>query len=172
MTTISSHQHIGRLITAALLGAASLSLGAQSAPPSATPPAAAEHRPMERMHAQHQGHLQALKSKLQLTAEQEPAWMAFTGALTLPTRPAMADRQAQRAEMAKLPTPERIDRMKALREQRQAEMNAQAERRGQASKAFYASLRPEQKKVFDEETARFMTHRHGPRAHGGRHGHG
>jgi hypothetical protein len=172
MTTRSSRQHIGGWITAALLGSACLNLWAQSAPLGANPPAAAERHPMERMNAQHQRHLQALKSKLQLTAEQEPAWSAFTGAMTPPARPAMADRQAQQAEMAKLPTPERIDRMKTLREQRQAEMNAQAERRGQASKTFYASLRTEQKKVFDEETARLMGPRHGPQSHGGRHRHG
>ncbi len=172
MKTPHTRQHLGGWIAAALLGSACLNLWAQTAPGQTT--ASAEHRPMEGIQAQHQRHLQPLKSKLQLTAEQEPAWRAFTGAMTPPARPAMAERQAQRAEMAKLPTPERIDRMKALREQRQAEMNAHAERRGQASKAFYASLTAEQKKVFDEETARLMRHggEHGPRPHGGRHGHG
>jgi Spy/CpxP family protein refolding chaperone len=35
-------------------------------------------------------------------------------------------------------------------------MNALMEKRGQATKAFYATLTAEQKKIFDEETARHM----------------
>jgi Spy/CpxP family protein refolding chaperone len=174
MKTPRTRQHLGHWIAAALLGSACLNLWAQSGPPSAHPTTTAEHRSMERMQGQHQRHLQTLKSKLQLSAEQEAAWTAFANAMTPPARAALADRQAERAELAKLTTPERIDRIKLLREQRQAEMNAYADRRGQASKAFYASLNAQQKKVFDEETARLMSHRgeRGPRPHGGRHGHG
>lgn len=99
-----------------------------------------------------------LKQKLQITAGQEAAWTSFTTALKPGTRPRM-DRDA----MAALSTPDRIDQMRALRNQRVAEMD----RRADATKAFYAVLSADQKKVFDAETAR---RGHGG-GHGGHHGH-
>jgi Spy/CpxP family protein refolding chaperone len=59
--------------------------------------------------------------------------------------------------MMKLPTPERIDQMRALHQQHTAQMD----QRGEAAKAFYATLSPEQKKRFDEQTARMMARRGG-----------
>jgi len=99
---------------------------------------------------------QALKAKLQLTDAQLPAWDALQKAMQLPTH-ARIDRD----DMRKLTTPERIDRMRAVHEQRAAE----ADRRGEAIKTFYAQLTPEQQKVFDAQAM------HGPRmGHDGRHG--
>ncbi|MNY56077.1 hypothetical protein D3C86_1921190 [compost metagenome] len=46
-------------------------------------------------------------------------------------------------------------------QQQRAERNAQADRRGEATKAFYATLTPAQQKTFDAQTLR----------HGKRHGH-
>jgi protein CpxP len=99
--------------------------------------------------------LRALKQKLQISAAQEGAWTAWTSSM----KPGTMQRP-NRAEIAKLPTPERIDRMRALR----AEHVAFADKRGEATKAFYAALTPEQQKVFDAETAR-----HGGRGHRGGH---
>ena len=117
---------------------------------------------MERMKAGHDRHLQELKLKLQLSAEQEPAWTAFASAMTAQpphSRPDMA-------QLALLPTPERIERMKALREQRQAQSNARMDQRAQAARSFYDLLQAPQKKVFDEETGKHLAqrgrhHRHG-----------
>lgn len=92
-------------------------------------------------------HAAALKQKLQLTAAQESAWTSYTAAMQPPA--AGPDRPAP-GSLEKLTTPERIDRMKALRAQHAAE----ADRRGDATKAFYATLTPTQQKVFDTETAR------------------
>jgi periplasmic protein CpxP/Spy len=100
-----------------------------------------------------------LKQKLQVSGAQEGAWTTWTAALT-PTRLQRPDR----AEMAALSTPERIDRMRALRAQRNAEMD----KRLDATKTFYASLSAEQKKVFDAESMRFL--RGGKRGHGRHHG--
>ena len=58
----------------------------------------------------------------------------------------------ERGEFAKLTTPERIDRMRALRAQRNAEMD----KRMDATKGFYAVLTAEQKKTFDAESLRFL----------------
>ena len=109
--------------------------------------------------------LAALKSDLKLTAAQEPAWTAYTTALQPGERPARLDRQG----MEQLTTPERIDRMRALRAQHAAE----ADRRGEATKTFYAALTPEQQKTFDAQSHR--GHRMGGMKGGeGRHhgGHG
>jgi hypothetical protein len=95
----------------------------------------------------------ALKAALKLTPAQEGAWTTFTAALKPPAD--MMGKRADHAEIAKLPTPERIDKMKALHAQHTNEMNAAMDKRGDATKAFYATLTPEQQKVFDTATARF-----------------
>ncbi len=116
-------------------------------------------------------HLDALKARLQLSPAQEGAWSQFAQALT--ARPApMAEAQAAHEELLRLPTPQRIERMKALRAQQQARMNAWMDQRSEASLALYAALSDAQKKVFDEETARQLRERHGARhRHGGPGGH-
>ncbi len=94
----------------------------------------------------------ALKVALKLTTAQEGAWTTFTAAIKPP-----ADMFARRADfeaLAKLPTPERIDKMNALHTQHVADMNTAMAKRGDATKAFYATLTPEQQKVFDASTAR------------------
>ena len=102
-----------------------------------------------------------LKSQLQLRDEQEGAWTQFVQAM----RPAVPPQRPDREAIMKLPTPERIDQMRAMRQQQMARMDQRAD----ATKAFYASLTPEQKKRFDERTARMMD-REGPARHG-HHGH-
>jgi Spy/CpxP family protein refolding chaperone len=98
----------------------------------------------------------ALKQKLLITPAQEPAWTSFTSAM----RPAARPQRPDRAAIERMTTPERIDQMRTLRTQRMAQMD----RRADATKAFYATLSPEQKKVFDAETARRGGH-HGGRGH-------
>ena len=159
-----------RFAATALLAALALPVSAQQPP--ATPPAASAKAPEGRHerrhgdHAQrHAKHLAELKAQLKLTAAQEPAWTTFTTAMQPGERPARLDRQ----DMDKLTTPERIDRMRALRAQHAAE----ADRRGEATKAFYAALTPEQQKTFDAQAHR--GHRMGGMKGGeGRHhgGHG
>jgi len=56
----------------------------------------------------------AIKEKLKITPAQEPAWTALTTAMTPPAN-AMQNRHAQHAELQelqKLPTPERLDKMR------------------------------------------------------------
>jgi len=73
----------------------------------------------------------------------------------------MAKHQADHADMEKLSTPERIDKMRTLRAQRMTEMTTAMDKRDEAVKTFYATLTADQKKVFDAEHNRM----------GGRHGH-
>lgn len=91
-----------------------------------------------------------LKALLKLAPAQEAAWTSYTAAM----KPAadLIGNYPDFAEIAKLPTPERIDKMKALHNQRMSDMNALMDKRGEATKAFYATLTPEQQKVFDANT--------------------
>lgn len=119
----------------------------------------AENKNPARMQAWMDKHNAALKAKLKLSAAQEPDWSSYVAAMKPPAD--MMARQAQHAELAKLPTPERIDKMKALRNQHMAEMTANMDKRGEATKTFYAALTPEQKKTFDSTTPT----RHGDKGH-------
>ena len=113
---------------------------------------------MAQMHAKH---LADLKAKLKITASQEAAWNTFAEAMKPP-----ADRMAKRpdhAEMDKLSTPERIDKMRALHKEHMAAMEANMDKRGDATKSLYAALSPEQQKAFDTEFAKMG--QHGDRDH-------
>ena len=103
-----------------------------------------------------------MKARLKITPAQESAWSAFTTAMQPPAG-GMGWQQGreQRAELEKLQTPERIDKMRALRTQRMTEMNAMADKRDEATKTFYATLSAEQKSIFDAE--------HRKRGHHGMH---
>ena len=109
-----------------------------------------------------------LKADLKLTSAQQAAWDSYMATMKpAGERPARMDRQ----EFAKLTTPQRLDKMREMRTQRNAEMD----RRADATKAFYAQLNADQQKTFDAQSMRMM-HRpeHGPREgkrhHGGKPG--
>lgn len=157
-----------KIVAAGLLAAFGLAAQAQPAPvaPQGTPQTAmmghrhggnhdgaGRHERFERRMAERQAYL---KQKLQLSPAQEGAWTAWTQSTQRPH--AERGQRGDRGEFAKLTTPQRIDKMRALRAQRMAEMDKRAD----ATKTFYAQLTPQQQKVFDEEGARF--------GRGGRHG--
>jgi protein CpxP len=161
------------LIAAAVMSAVGLAAVAQTnaAPDAAMGMGHRGHGPadaaqmqerMANMQARMAARLAEFKQKLQLSPGQEGAWNTYTEALKPASKPRM-----DHPEMSKLTTPERIDRMKAQRTARMAEMDKRAE----ATKAFYAVLTPEQKKTFDDESLRKGRHgRHGGGADG-HHGH-
>ena len=111
----------------------------------------------ERMFGNHQERMakrQAeLKAKLKITPAQEGAWTTFTAAMKPPANMAggmgMRHDPKVKAEMDKLTTPERIDKMQAMRAERMKTMSTEMDKRGAATKAFYAVLSSEQKAVFD-----------------------
>jgi len=86
----------------------------------------------------------ALKAELKLTPEQEPAWSAFVARTQPQARPV---RQGSREDWSKLTTPQRLDKMQALKVERDAAMA----KRVDAIKSFYASLNADQQKVFDSK---------------------
>ena len=91
----------------------------------------------------------ALKHSLELSASQEPAWNTFVATMKPGERPTRMSPLSQE-EIQKLTTPERVERMRAQRTQRQAQMDLRAD----AVLAFYAQLNPAQQKTFDAQTAR------------------
>lgn len=101
---------------------------------------AARMTEMMKRHADMQAQL---KKNLKITAEQEAAWQQFTDA-TAPKPPAEPPMMA-RQDWAKLTTPERLEKMQAMRADRQKVMDQHVA----AVKTFYAALSPEQQKVFD-----------------------
>jgi hypothetical protein len=123
-----------------------------------------------------------LKAKLKITPAQEGAWTTFTAAMQPPANMAggmmgMRHDPKVKAEMDKLTTPERIDKMQAMRAERMKTMSAEMDKRGAATKAFYAVLSSEQKAVFDAITPHGGRHGgmggdHGGRGEHGRMGHG
>ncbi|MES2188644.1 MAG: Spy/CpxP family protein refolding chaperone [Pseudomonadota bacterium] len=156
----------------ATVGASAMAQGAPAAPP-AGPAAAGKPAgpPGDHMGRHDPAKMQAfiarrqadMKAKLKITPAQEGAWAAYTAAMQPPAHGARPTPE-QRAEFDKLTTPQRIDKMKELHGQRMAAMSAAMDKRGEATKTFYAALTPEQQKVFDTEHAK---HRGGPGHHGG-----
>jgi len=108
----------------------------------------------ERMEARMGKQLAELKQKLHITASQEPAWTTFTTAMKPPA--AMLPAMPARAEIEKLSTPERIDKMKQLRTQRHEAMKPYMDQRDEAIKTFYGALDAQQKKTFDAEHSRML----------------
>jgi hypothetical protein len=97
----------------------------------------------------HAQHLEALKTALKILPEQDSTWTAFASSM----KP-MGPRQDKRffEDIDKLTTPERIDKMMAFKAQRDTELNKRAE----STKTFYTVLSEDQKKIFDQHTAKFM----------------
>ena len=86
--------------------------------------------------------LQELKVFLQLQANQEAAWSSFYAVMQ---KPMVKAERLKPEELEKLATPERIDKMMAVK----AERDSQVNQRMAAIKTFYASLNAQQQKVFD-----------------------
>lgn len=176
--THPSFTRFNHLVLACLLTTAGASAMAQTVPaPAATTASSANQS--EGYSGQHMGHhdparMQAriasrqagMKAKLNITPAQEGAWTSFTAAMQPPVGMHTRQTPEQRAAFDKLSTPERIDKMRAMRAERMTAMSARMDKRGEATKTFYAALTPEQQKVFDTEHQK-----HGQKgSHGGSNG--
>lgn len=144
-------------ITALSFGALAQNVGAPAQPApaaSASKPQvqAPRHDPqrhaqrMERMQQRIAEHQSRLKDSLQLRPEQETAWNDFLAKIKPAARPAGGERLS-RADWAKLSTPQRLDRLDAMK----AERDRQMSQRHDAIRQFYAQLTPPQQKAFDAQ---------------------
>ncbi|MDF3823020.1 Spy/CpxP family protein refolding chaperone [Leptospira sp. 96542] len=140
-----------------LLATSTVSTPALAAPPGPAADMQGEHKPEHRAgpmggrQGEHwEKRLAELHASLKLTPAQAPAWDAFHAAVKPPMRgAAQASREEfKREDWARLKTPERLDRLQAWRQEREAA----AAQREAATRSFYATLTPEQQKTFDART--------------------
>ncbi len=128
----------------AVLVAGSAAWPAAAAPPPGPqdhpPPPEARDRPEPPSIAERLARLRAL---LQLSPAQDGAAQAFLAAATPPERPGPPG--AERGGLRGVPTPERLDRLAAMR----AAAGERMDKAASATRAFYASLNPSQKAAFD-----------------------
>ena len=110
----------------------------------------------EQMSKQMEKRQAELKAKLHLAAAQEAAWNTYVQATKPPAKPLMQtmDREA----LAKLTTPERLDKINAAHEANLKAMEQHMKQRSDATREFYGHLSAEQQKIFDAET---LTPAHG-----------
>ena len=169
------------LALCALLASAAAVQAQDSAAP-ATPPAHHGWDPAQfraRMEARRAERLKALHDVLAIRPDQESAFQTFASAMRPPERAPGADqgrKPEDRAALANLTTPERLDRMAQRMQERTARHQERFARRAAATKAFYAALDGTQRKAFDSlALLRGGDHRGGwghGRGHFGGHGGG
>ena len=178
MKPVSKRTWIATALTAAIVGLSATAIAQNTtpatpaAPTAQTGPEAKAHRHdperhaqrMERMKARMAEHQAQLKQNLQLTPAQEPAWNAFVTRMQPQPR---ADQRGNRDAWTNLTTPQRLERMEAMRTQRDQTMA----QRHDAIRSFYAQLTPEQQKTFDAQGMGRMQ-RAGMKGDHGKHGHG
>jgi protein CpxP len=146
-------------LAALSLGGAMLGAQAQTQAPDAHPKAqlSKEERQAKRaefaakreqMRAQR---VARLHEELKITPAQENAWNAFVASM----KPARHDRagHGDRSAWASLTAPQRAEKMLERHKARTAAL----EQRVAALNSFYSVLNPDQKKVFDEKTARMQS---------------
>jgi protein CpxP len=181
-SVVKSSTSLHRFALTALLATIGASAMAQATP--AAPAAPMTHSEHSERSERHEGwmgkhdpakmqariakHQAELKANLKITPAQEGAWASYTAAMQPPAGGYAHRNHEQRAEMDKLTTPQRIDKMREMRSQRMAEMSANMNKRGDATKALYSSLTPEQQSLFDAQHKRHHDHeRHGDSEHRG-----
>lgn len=91
--------------------------------------------------------LTALHQALKLTTAQEADWNAWA-AKVRETKRMKKEARPDRETLKTLPAPERLDRMLAFAKEKQAYLEEVLA----ATKTFYATLTPEQRKTFDDLT--------------------
>jgi hypothetical protein len=102
-------------------------------------------------------HMSQIKAKLHLTASQQTAWEAFLK--TMNTSPEFSAEMHDPVAMAKLTTPERIEKINALQVQNIAAMQAHMKQRHEAVLGFYKQLSADQQKTFDTQSWSFHQRR-------------
>jgi hypothetical protein len=105
-----------------------------------------------RMEARRALRLKALHDVLAIRPDQEGAFTAFTAAMRPPEAAPGAKAEgmgSDRAAMANMTTPERVDMMTQRMQARMNRRQERLQRRAAATKALYAALNPDQRKVMD-----------------------
>ena len=98
--------------------------------------------------ARAQKHLSELKAKLKLTKDQEPAWSDFSDKVNAQAKSMASMQEDMKKDMQNMPqtAPEKMAMMASKMKDRAQQMATMAD----TVKAFYNTLTPEQKIVFDK----------------------
>ena len=147
-------------LAALSMGAAALGAQAQTQAPQTSAATQRPHLTKEQRQAKRAQYMAQRAAKLHadlgITSAQESAWSAFVASM----KPAAGGQHLDRAAWAGLSAPQRMQKMIDLQKQRTSMM----EQRLTALNTFYSVLSPQQKQVFDAESAQMHQHRFG---HGG-----
>jgi periplasmic protein CpxP/Spy len=139
--------HFLKAISVACISVACISTALADSPP-AQPMPQPNFKQMDEMIAARN---QMLKERLKITSSQEAAWKIYTDATRL--KPDAFGPRPDMAALQKLSTPERVEKLRALTKQQVELMTSSNDKRFNAILALYASLTPEQKKIYDSENA-------------------
>jgi hypothetical protein len=104
----------------------------------------------ERMAADHAKHMKALHDALNIRPDQEAAFSAFAAAM----HPEAHDDwrrhdEMDRSALQSMTTPQRLDHMAQVMDERSAHMREDFQRKATATKSLYAALSPDQKRTMD-----------------------
>ena len=173
------------LVAAAALASVSTFALAQAAPaggaPTAEQRAAWRAKAEGRMHEHMEMHAKHLHDLLQLRPDQDAALQTLLAAMAPPHMgdhhmgpgaPGHMDHPMGPGadghdDMAKLATPQRLDKMAAMMSERTARRQAEFQKRAAAIKTFYAALSPEQQRAFDAMPHHMFGGMHGHHGGGG-----
>ncbi len=120
------------------------------------PPTNTGHRGMMDPVAMAHAHLKRIKTALNLTADQQPAWQAFADKAMAQAQQMADERKAMHEQSAQtqVSAPDRMAHMAELMQQHAQSLSATAD----AAKMLYAKLTPEQRNTFDSMVQK--EHRH------------
>jgi len=107
------------------------------------------------MMSQNGKQLSKLKSRLRLTKEQMPAWDEFSKSVNTP--PVWSDADQGKDALAKLTTPERLEKMTAMHDKNIVAMQAHMKQHSEAVLKFYNQLTTDQQKIFDVQAMRMYS---------------
>ncbi len=170
-----NRSHVLALAMVATLGCAA---GARAQPAGATPQSGPMSGPMagrawdtarmhRRMEAEHAERIKALHEALNIRPDQEAAFDAFAAAMHPDAHDDWRKHdELDRSALQSMTTPQRLDHMAQMMDERSAHMREEFQRKASATKALYAALSPDQRRTMDA----LHDLMGGARRHGGRDG--
>ncbi len=103
-----------------------------------------------RREAREAAHLKALHDALNIRPDQEGAFQAYAASMKPGDRGAKPEDMGRgRPDLAGMTTPQRLDAMAQMMDERTARMHERFQRHATAVKALYAVLNPEQRRTLD-----------------------
>jgi hypothetical protein len=123
----------------------------------------------QRMEAEHAERIRALHQALNIRPDQEAAFNAFAASMHPDPHDDWRKHDAMEpGAMASMTTPQRLDHIAQMMDERSAHMREEFQRRATATKSLYAALSPDQRRTMDALHDLMGRHgEHGGRGHGG-----